>query len=53
LLMQLHGYQHAVAADEFAFNTDGHLHAHDDMRSTTTPSALDQYPRRLGAAGVP
>jgi hypothetical protein len=31
LLMQLHGYQHDVFSDEFAFNKDGHLHHHQDL----------------------
>ena len=31
LLMQLHGYQHDVYADDFGFNKDGHLHHHQDL----------------------
>lgn len=32
LLMQLHGYAHGSSPDEFAFNNDGHEHAHEDMQ---------------------
>ena len=33
LLMQLHGYQHWVNAEEFGFNEDAHYHIHQDMET--------------------
>ena len=30
-LMQMHGYSHSIAPDEFAFPEDSHSHAHDKM----------------------
>jgi len=53
LLMQLHGYQHSVYADEFPLSADAHSHAHEDMLAEEVPAALDSYPRRLGSTGQP
>ena len=32
-LMQMHGYSHAIAPDEFGFPEDSHSHAHEKMQS--------------------
>ena len=32
-LMQMHGYSHAIAPDEFGFPEDNHFHAHEKMSS--------------------
>ena len=47
LLMQLHGYQHAVHSDEFPLNQDDHAHSHEDMAASQGSSALENYPRRI------
>ncbi len=43
LLMQLHGYQHTMYADDFPLNKDDHSHTHEDMKRA---SELN-YPKRL------
>ena len=53
LMMQLHGYQHSVFVEEFPFDSDGHLHAHEDMDEADAPSPLDSYPRRIGSLPRP
>lgn len=45
-LMQMHGYQHAVYADEFPLNKDDHLHSHEDMKQKSS-SALDGVKKRI------
>jgi len=47
LMMQLHGYQHTTFTDEFPLNRDDHHHVHEDMRISTTPSALEGYKKRV------
>jgi len=47
LLMQLHGYQHSRFQDEFPLNRDDHAHAHEEMSTSKTPSALDGYKKRI------
>ena len=32
-LMQMHGYSHTIAPDEFGFPEDSHSHAHEKMES--------------------
>ena len=46
-LMQLHGHQHSAFTDDFPLNKDDHYHVHEDMQTSTTPSALDGYKRRV------
>jgi len=38
-LMQMHGYSHAVYADELGFSTDLHQHAHEDMEAEAAAHA--------------
>lgn len=46
-LQQLHGYQHTSFPDDFPINKDDHLHAHEDMKTSSQPSALDGYKKRI------
>ena len=40
-LMQMHGYLHTRHPDDFGFNTEGHLHAHEDMAPPANPIQHD------------
>ncbi|MEA2027938.1 MAG: HupE/UreJ family protein [Campylobacterota bacterium] len=42
LLMQLHGYQHSVNAQEFGFNEDAHYHIHQDMQTAKKRPVHDE-----------
>ncbi len=43
LLMQLHGYLHTSSPDEFGFNTDGHIHHHEDLEEEKSSTSDYQH----------
>ena len=54
LLLQLHGYQHSVFADEFPLNRDDHSHVHAEMEAAASAGVLkgDTKPISLPEAVV-